>query len=53
MSKGAIAKKNQEQAAYLLSKGIYHGKRITTPMHNNYPNPGEVGSAAYRRMKKK
>ena len=52
MSKGAIAKKNTAMAADLIKKGIYHGKRVTSPKHNNYPNLNEVGSAAYRRMKK-
>lgn len=52
MSAGS-RKKDQEMAAYLLSRGIYHGKRTTTPKHNNYPKMNEVGSAAYRRMKNK
>ncbi len=52
MSKGAIAKKNTAMAADLLKKGIWHGKRMTKPMHANYPSTTEVGSAAYRRLKK-
>ena len=46
-------KKNSEMASFLKAKGIFHGKRITTPMHNNYPPLNQVGSAAYRRMKNK
>lgn len=52
MSKGAIAKKNNAMAMDRKAKGIYHGKRVTSPKHNNYPNLNEVGSAKYRRMKK-
>lgn len=52
MSKGAIAKKNNAMAMDLKAKGIYHGKRVTIPKHNNYPNLSEVGSAAYRRRNK-
>lgn len=53
MSKGAIAKKNNAMAMDLKAKGIYHGKRITKPMHSNYPNLQDVGSAAYRRLRNK
>lgn len=52
MAKGDIAKKNQAMAEFLRKRGIYHGKRETKPLHNNYPNMNEVGSAAYRRRKK-
>lgn len=52
MSKGAIAKKNNAMAMDLKSKGIYHGKRVTSPKHSNYPNLNEVGSAAHRRRNK-
>ena len=45
-------KKNQEMAAHLLARGIWHGKRMTTPHHNNVP-VNETGSAAYRRLKLK
>jgi hypothetical protein len=44
--------KNSKMASDLKAKGIFHGKRTTSPMHNNYPKTNEVGSAAYRRARK-
>ena len=48
----ATRKKNHEMASHLKKLGIYHGKRMTSPTHNNYPSQDEVGSAAYRRKMK-
>lgn len=45
--------KSAKMASDMKAKGIYHGKRTTSPMHANYPKPGEVGSAAYRRLTKR
>jgi hypothetical protein len=47
---GARRKKDQEMAADLVKRGIYHGKR-NHPSHQgiNYPKLTDVGSAAYRR----
>lgn len=53
MSAADNRQKDSKMAADLVKRGIYHGKRFTTPTHNNYPNLNEVGSAAYRRMKNK
>jgi hypothetical protein len=49
---GARRKKDQENAAALLKRGIWHGRRFN-PWHQgiNYPSLQEVGSAAYRRLK--
>lgn len=44
--------KSSKMAADLKARGIFHGKRTTTPHHNNLP-VDEAGSAAYRRLKKK
>lgn len=41
--------KNSKMAADMVKRGIFHGKRTTTPHHNNMP-VDEAGSAAYRRM---
>lgn len=43
--------KSAKMAADLAKRGIYHGKRTTTPHHNNIP-VNEPGSAAYRRLMK-
>ena len=43
--------KSSKMAADLVKKGIYHGKRTTTPHHNNIP-VNEPGSAAYRRLQR-
>lgn len=54
MSKERSAK-DSLMAAHLKSKGIYHGKRVTSPA----PNSGGLtitkgpGSAAYQRLMKK
>lgn len=52
----AMASKQQGMASAAWAKsmkerGIWHGKRITTPHHNNVPVDA-AGSAAYRRMRK-
>jgi hypothetical protein len=44
--------KNSKMAADLVKRGIFHGKRVTSPHHNNIP-VNETGSAAYRRLQKK
>lgn len=44
--------KDSNMAAYLKAHGIYHGKRLSSPSHNNNP-VNETGSAAYRRLMKK
>lgn len=41
--------KSARMAADLSKRGIYHGKRLTTPRHNNNP-VDQIGSAAYRRL---
>ena len=45
--------KSSKMAADMKARGIFHGRRMTSPSHNNWPNLGEVGSAAYRRLKAK
>lgn len=45
--------KSSKMASDMKAKGIYHGKRTTKPTHANYPKSNEVGSAAYRRMRKR
>lgn len=52
-----MANKQQAQASAAWAKaakdrGLYHGKRLSTPHHNNMP-VDEAGSAAYRRMQKR
>lgn len=42
--------KSSKMASDMVKKGIYHGRRMTTPRHANYPAFNEVGSAAYRRL---
>lgn len=44
--------KSAKMAADLKARGIFHGKRTTTPHHNNIPTDA-AGSAAYRRLKRK
>jgi hypothetical protein len=44
--------KSAKMAADLVKRGIWHGRRMTTPRHNNYP-VDEAGSAAYRRLMRK
>lgn len=41
--------KNAAMAAHLVARGIFHGRRMTTPMHANYPKVTEVGSTKYQR----
>lgn len=45
--------RSQKMAEDLRKRGIYHGKRMTTPCHYNYPKFTDVGSAAYRRLQEK
>lgn len=47
---GARRRKDQEMAAHLQARGIYHGYRHA-PWNQgiNYPQLGDVGSAAHRR----
>lgn len=44
--------KNSAMAADLKARGYYHGKRMSKGL-SNIPSLGEVGSAAYRRLKAK
>lgn len=53
MSASSNREKNSKMAADLKNRGIYHGKRMTSPTHNNYPKLTDSGSAAYRRLMKK
>jgi len=41
--------KNSKMASDLVKKGYYHGRRMTSPCHNNIP-VDMPGSAAYRRL---
>lgn len=43
---------HQEMAKYLVSIGIWHGRRMTKGL-DNIPKIGDIGSAAYRRLKEK
>ena len=52
MGKAENRNRSQKMAADMLARGIWHGKRTTTPHHNNIP-VNEIGSAAYRRLVKK
>lgn len=49
MAGAADRTKNSKMAADLVKRGIYHGKRMTKPNHNNDP-VNAAGSAAYRRL---
>lgn len=49
MASKAQAKASSEHAKRMREAGIYHGKRTTTPRHNNRPVDAP-GSAAYRRL---
>lgn len=44
--------KSSKMASDLKARGIFHGKRTTSPHHNNYPDDA-AGSAAYRRLMRK
>jgi hypothetical protein len=52
--RGANRRKDQEMAADLVKRGIYHGTRHA-PWNEgiNYPRLTDVGSAAYRRRGRK
>lgn len=51
---GASERRNKDQAmaADLIRRGYPHGRRATSGL-SNIPNLGEVGSAAYRRLRSK
>lgn len=52
MAGNARSAKDSKMASDLVKRGIYHGKRLTKGL-DNIPRTGDVGSAAYRRMKAK
>jgi hypothetical protein len=49
---GASERRNKDQAmaADLIRRGYPHGRRMSAGL-SNIPSLGEVGSAAYRRLK--
>jgi hypothetical protein len=47
------AQKNSTLAKTMKEAGIYHGKRQGPPGVSNIPNLKDVGSAAYRRLRKR
>lgn len=50
---GAQRAKDQKMAADLAARGIFHGHRSHHYTQGiNFPHLGEVGSAAYRRLRK-
>lgn len=51
---GASERRNKDQAmaADLIRRGYPHGRRMTSGL-SNIPSLGEVGSAAYRRLRQK
>lgn len=51
--RGMRRAKDQETAAQLKRKGIFHGVRLTRTNAPPIPNLDDVGSAAYRRLIKK
>jgi len=53
MSAASQREASQKMSQYMKERGIYHGKRLSKPMHANYPAPNEIGSAAYRRLRAK
>lgn len=42
--------KSSKMAADMVKKGIWHGRRMTSPRHANYPAMNEVGSTKYQRL---
>jgi hypothetical protein len=50
--RGTRAKNDQEMAAALRARGIFHGVRLTKTNAPPVPNPSDVGSAAYRRLRR-
>jgi hypothetical protein len=50
--RGVRAKDDQEMAAALRRKGIFHGVRTTKTHAPSIPSLDDTGSAAYRRLKK-
>lgn len=44
--------KDRQMASQLRDRGIWHGRRLTQGL-SNVPNLGDIGSAAYRRLKRK
>lgn len=54
MAQGRRSKKDQEMAADLAKRGIFHGRRFAPWSQGiNYPSLNEVGSAAHRRLNKR
>lgn len=51
--RGSRRAKDQEAAADLKRRGIFHGMHQTKTNAPPVPNPKDVGSAAYRRLMKK
>lgn len=41
--------RDKEAAAHLRSRGIFHGRRLTSGL-SNIPSMSDIGSAAYRRL---
>lgn len=50
--RGSRRTKDQEMSADLKRRGFPHGKRQSTTNAPPIPNIGDVGSAAYRRLRK-
>lgn len=50
MALGERRQRSQRAAEDLRRRGFFHGKRQGKPTHNNYPDPSQIGSAAYRRL---
>lgn len=51
--RGARKGKDQEMAADLKRRGIFHGVRQSKTNAPCVPNMGDTGSAAYRRLHKR
>lgn len=49
--RGQRGMRDQEAAAALRARGIYHGKHQTKTNAPPVPNMKDVGSAAYRRLR--
>lgn len=50
MAGAASRAKSQAQAADLIRRGYWHGRRQSKGL-DNIPKIGDVGSAAYRRLR--
>jgi hypothetical protein len=46
------AQKNSTLAKTMKEAGIFHGRKMTKGV-SNIPDPKDVGSAAYRRLRKR